>query len=213
MPKKRVKSKPDMKVVMVGDSSVGKTCLVLRYIERQFQDSISTIGASFVMKSWGYYNIAIWDTAGGEKYAGLSTFYYRNASAAILAFDMFDRKSFEILVQRYIPILNNVSSAKLKVVVATKRDLLKTQVRMVSEKEGIDLAKESNPHLDFSRGNVPYFETSSKTGENVDEMFEYVFQYFYPNNGSRSKFGGKENDSIVLDATDRTQSTSFTCCF
>ncbi|XP_015906347.1 ras-related protein Rab-20 [Parasteatoda tepidariorum] len=207
-----LKNKADLKVVMVGDASVGKTCLVLRYIDRQFQESVSTIGAAFVLKSWGYYNIAIWDTAGGEKYAGLSTFYYRNASAAVLVFDIFDRKSFETLLQRYIPILNNVSSAKLKVVVGTKRDLLKSRERRVTVEEGINLAKSSNPHLDFTNMRVPYFETSSKTGTSVDDMFEYVFEHFFSDKGSHPRPQNTKIDSIAIsDKIEKRQST-FVCC-
>ncbi|GIY24835.1 ras-related protein Rab-20 [Caerostris extrusa] len=85
----------DAKVVMVGDSSIGKTSLLLRYMEREFTDCSSTIGAAFVIKTWGVHDIAIWDTAGEEKYAGMTTFYYRNATAAVLTFDMFDRASFQ----------------------------------------------------------------------------------------------------------------------
>ncbi|GFW78626.1 ras-related protein Rab-20 [Trichonephila clavipes] len=170
-----------LKVVMIGDASIGKTCLVVRYMEREFYNSQSTIGACFVLKTWGNHDIAIWDTAGEEKYAGMTTFYYRNASAAILAFDMFDRTSFYNLNQRYIPILNDVASANLKVIVATKSDLLDAHTtRKVSKEEGIELAKKSNPNLDFQKHALPYFETSAKTGHNVDQMFEYIFEFFYP---------------------------------
>ncbi|CAL1278235.1 unnamed protein product [Larinioides sclopetarius] len=119
------------KVVMVGDACVGKTSLMSRYMERQYVECTNTIGAAFVIKTWGIHDIAIWDTAGEEKYAGMTTFYYRNASAAILTFDMFDRTSFYNLSHRYIPILNDVASAQLKVIVANKSDLLGTHQRQI----------------------------------------------------------------------------------
>ncbi|GFY41839.1 hypothetical protein TNIN_169331 [Trichonephila inaurata madagascariensis] len=50
----------------------------------------------------------------------------------------------------------------------------------VSKEEGIELAKKSNPNLDFQKHALPYFETSAKTGYNVDQMFEYIFEFFYP---------------------------------
>lgn len=56
--------KPDGKVVLLGDMNVGKTSLLHRYMERRFQDTVSTVGGAFYLKQWGPYNISIWDTAG-----------------------------------------------------------------------------------------------------------------------------------------------------
>lgn len=204
--------KADLKIVMIGDSSIGKTCLVLRYIDRQFQNSISTIGASFILKPWGHYNIAIWDTAGGERYTGMSTFYYRNASAAILSFDLTNRKTFESLSEKYLPILNTVNSAKLKVIVGTKSDLLKVQPREVTAAEGKELAKTLNPQLDSKDSFIPYFETSSKNGANVDNMFEYVFENFYPNAGSEPRPVQNENNISLSSNHAVSTKSSFLCC-
>ncbi|GBN32232.1 Ras-related protein Rab-20 [Araneus ventricosus] len=203
----------EAKVVMVGDASVGKTSLMTRYMEREYIECTSTIGAAFVIKTWGIHDIAIWDTAGEEKYAGMTTFYYRNASAAILTFDMFDRISFYNLSYRYIPILNDVASAQLKVIVANKTDLLGTRHRQVTREEGMELARASNPHLGIDDPNLPYFETSAKTGTNVDEMFEYVFRFFYPNPDEDSAHSSDENleGSIKLENVPRAQS-NFHCC-
>lgn len=211
--KKRKRSGAVLKVVMIGDASIGKTCLVVRYMEREYSNSQSTIGACFVLKTWGNHDIAIWDTAGEEKYAGMTTFYYRNASAAILAFDMFDRTSFYNLNQRYIPILNDVASAKLKVIVATKSDLLDTHIRKVSKEEGIELAKKSNPHLDFQKHALPYFETSAKTGHNVDEMFEYIFEFFYPGGGLSSPTTGNESGHGNIRLGDASKPLNTPCCY
>ncbi|XP_054723721.1 ras-related protein Rab-24-like [Uloborus diversus] len=213
MSEKRTMRKADLKIVMIGNSSVGKTCLVLRYIDRQFQETICSIGASFVLKPWGHYNIAIWDTAGGERYTGLSTFYYRNAAAAVLAFDLTDHQSFESLSQVYLPILNNSSSAKLKVVVGTKRDLIRSNRRQVTEEEGVELAKKLNPQIDPGNGVIPYFETSSKNGLNVDEMFEYIFQYFYPNGGTEPRpLSGEDRNILLTNNNASTKKNSYSCC-
>ncbi|GFS51754.1 ras-related protein Rab-24 [Nephila pilipes] len=210
--KNRKRSLAELKVVMIGDASVGKTCLVVRYMDREYKGALSTIGASFVLKTWGMHDIAIWDTAGQEKYAGMTTFYYRNASAAVLAFDMFDRTSFYNLNQRYIPILNDVASAKLKVIVATKSDLLETCVRQVSKEEGIELAKKSNPNLDLQKHALPYFETSAKTGHSVDELFEYIFEHFYPGGFSPPTTSDEfAHRSIRLD--DAAKPLNSHCCF
>lgn len=62
--------KPDGKVVLLGDMNVGKTSLLHRYMERRFQETVSTVGGAFYLKQWGPYNISIWDTA-GERRPGL----------------------------------------------------------------------------------------------------------------------------------------------
>lgn len=56
--------KPDGKVVLLGDMNVGKTSLLHRYMERRFQDTVSTVGGAFYLKQWGPHNISVWDTAG-----------------------------------------------------------------------------------------------------------------------------------------------------
>ncbi|KAF8767117.1 ras-related protein Rab-20-like [Argiope bruennichi] len=203
----------ETKVVMVGDASVGKTSLMTRYMEREYIECTSTIGAAFIIKTWGIHDIAIWDTAGEEKYAGMTTFYYRNASAAILTYDMFDRASFHNLRFRYIPVLNDVASAQLKVIVANKSDLLDTHQRQVTKEEGLELARVSNPHLNLDNSNLPYFETSAKTGDNVDEMFEYVFRHFYSNPDAESAPSSDENleASIKLESSPKGQS-NYSCC-
>lgn len=113
----------------------------------------------------------------------MSNSYCRNAGAAILVFDLTVRHTFENLKQVYVPLLNAVNAAKLKVVVGSKRDLLCRYARKVTEQEGQEFAKSLNPDL-AQKDIVPYFETSSRLGTNVDMVFEFVFQYFYPNGGS-----------------------------
>lgn len=210
MSSNRTYKKVDLKVVMVGDSSVGKTCLVLRYIDRQFQESISTIGACFILKHWGHYNIAIWDTAGSERYTGMNTFYYRNAAAEILVFDITDRRTFENLSTKYLPILNSMNSSKLRVIVGTKCDLLSSQKRQVSAMEATELANKLNPRIQEMTGFIPYFETSSKSGTNVDKMFEFIFEHFYPNSGSEPRPVSTENNISLSNNV--AQPVKSSCC-
>ncbi|XP_022235152.1 ras-related protein Rab-20-like, partial [Limulus polyphemus] len=208
----------DLKVVLVGDANVGKTSLVRRYIDRKFQGSVSTIGASFLLKQWGNYNIAIWDTAGAEKYSGLSSFYCRGAAAAVLTFDLTRYKSIETLRQRYIPLLEVMDQVSVKVVAGTKLDLIGIpsigQVylpRQVAPEEGQQLAAEVNTNQ-TCRDIIPYFETSSKTGQNVDNVFEFIFEYFFPDRGLRPRCNNKLEDSIVLKKMSKNSYKHKTVC-
>lgn len=166
----------DLKVIILGDSNVGKTSLLIRYLEKRFEEHPkATLGAAFTLKMRGKYNIAIWDTAGQERYVGLSSFYCRNANVAILAFDVTSRESFRALTTRYLQLLTVVDDFALKVVVGTKSDLLGTRKRQVSQAEAEAFARSMNPR--WTKDKVPYFETSSATGQNIDQVFEYIFDY------------------------------------
>ena len=174
------KRKADLKVVILGDSSVGKTTLIHRYMEGIFTSKASTIGASFFLKQWGPYNVAIWDTAGEEKYAGLSSFYCRGASAAILAYDPTRYNSLNVLKERHIPLLQTADENCLRIVVGTKMDLVNDTNRQVSKEMGKALAKNQNKGRIDETNVVPYFETSSKTGENVEAVFSFILNTCLP---------------------------------
>ena len=97
------KSQKGCKVVLLGDSGVGKTCIISRYISGTFDsNSASTNGASYASKNVTYDNLGgksllldIWDTAGQEKYKALTKFFYKDASVAILVYDITLRQSFD----------------------------------------------------------------------------------------------------------------------
>ncbi len=95
------------KVVLLGESGVGKTCIISRFINDTFEeDSITTTGASYVGKNMMFsdynqvLNFEIWDTAGQEKYRSLTSIFYKDASIAILVYDITNQDSFEEL-QKY----------------------------------------------------------------------------------------------------------------
>ena len=90
------------KVVLLGESGVGKTCIISRFINDTFDDgSVTTTGASYVSKNMLFndynqvLNFEIWDTAGQEKYRSLTSIFYKDASIAILVYDITNENSFE----------------------------------------------------------------------------------------------------------------------
>ncbi|KAG0418883.1 hypothetical protein HPB47_004535 [Ixodes persulcatus] len=118
------------------------------------------------------------DTAGQERYIGLSSFYCRNADVAIMAFDITNRESYKALMTRYVELLHMVDDFALKVVVGTKTDLLKDYRRQVSSAEAEMFARNLNHTA--AKDKAPYFETSSATGNNIETVFEYIVERCYP---------------------------------
>lgn len=188
------KKKADRKVVILGESGVGKTSLIRRYIEGIYsEDGQNTIGAAFFLKQWNGYNIALWDTAGQEEFSGLTNFYCRNANAVLLCYDIYDKKSFDMLDGRHSRLLETVSNGCVMVFVGTKSDLLnkkingKTFTRQISFEESTQKALEFTDRWSSKRhplGILPSFETSSKQDENVKDVFEYIFETMCPSTTS-----------------------------
>lgn len=106
--------------------------------------------------------IQLWDTAGQERFQTITQAYYKGASLILLIYDVTDRRSFDDIQNWMQQIDNHARKDVFKVLVANKIDM--AEHREVSEKEGIDLSKQYK---------VPYFETSAKTGENIDQMFNF----------------------------------------
>ncbi|KAI8764449.1 ras-related protein Rab-20 [Biomphalaria glabrata] len=206
------KKKADLKVIILGDYNVGKTSLICRYIDGTFRPKDPTVGAAFFLKQWGPHNVAVWDTAGDERYSGLSHFYCRGAGAAILAFDLNSSQTFESLWARFGSILEAANEDCLKVVVGTKMDLLDQSNRDITPEEGKKLARELNEHLDFKKmPHEPYFETSSLTNQNVDEVFQFIFQYCLPLSAEQKKKYGKGSVIDLIENSDEHKSTR-RCC-
>ncbi|XP_033109145.1 ras-related protein Rab-20-like [Anneissia japonica] len=231
------KKKADVKVVIVGEAFVGKTTLVKRYMDGQFTHNVGTIGACFSLKQWGQYNIAIWDTAGEERFSGLSSFYCRDASAAILAYDIGNKKTFEMLEKRFLPLLDAAKEDCLFCVTGTKLDLVKNlsdsatnghdagsktienkkNARQVTQQEAVEFAMQINePRFKNKKPETrPFFETSSLTGENVCDVFEYIFQELLPIGEDRMTTRGskqvKDKNVISVDNEPTTERKK-PCC-
>lgn len=159
------------KIILIGDSGIGKTSIINRYVNNMFTDKyLCTIGVDFMMKTVDLekssIKLQIWDTAGMERYRQITTSYYRGANAAIIAFDLTCKRSFDNL-KKWIGMYYEYSNpliSKSVVLVGNKVDL--EDAREVSKEEIDDIIK-LNP--DFS-----YIEVSAKSGENIPEIFNQI---------------------------------------
>lgn len=166
----------DLKLVLLGQPGVGKTCLVYRYLYNTFGETISTIGASFAMKkveNGGTCNLGIWDTAGQERFDSLSSFYCRGARAAIICFDLTDRQTFDCLQNKWIKkVVDEAEQGCHICIVGTKVDLVQSQpaLRAVRKEEVDALAAKHHAHV---------FEASAKAGSGVGDIFDCIVERYH----------------------------------
>jgi Ras-related protein Rab-8A len=154
-----------VKLLLIGESGVGKTCLLLRYANESFSPTfITTIGIDFKIKNIQVDNkrikLQIWDTAGQERFRTITTSYFRGAQGILLVYDVTDRHSFIAIKTWSQQIKLHADSEVNKILLGNKCD--QKEHRQVSYEEGESLAKSQN---------MKFFETSAKTDINVEEAF------------------------------------------
>jgi Ras-related protein Rab-7A len=163
-----------LKVIILGDSGVGKTSLMNQYVNRKFSIQYkATIGADFLTKEIFVddrnVTMQIWDTAGQERFQSLGVAFYRGADACVLVFDVNNVKSFETLDSWRDEFLIQASPRDPEhfpfVVLGNKVDVEEAK-RMVFQKRAQTWCQ--------SKGNIPYFETSAKENFNVEQAFQTV---------------------------------------
>jgi small GTP-binding protein len=182
-----------VRVVLIGNSQVGKTSLIHRFVRSSFErQQKSTIGAVFhtYEQTWEGRQVImqIWDTAGQEKYRSLGPIYYRNSAAGIAVFDLTAKETLPGLAT-WIAEFKKYTEDPLLFIVGNKLDL--ADERAVPEDEAQEFAR--------AQGGTCFF-TSAKTGDGVKELFERVFQEL----GAAGKIAG--------DARKPAESEGGVCC-
>ncbi|KAL1921217.1 uncharacterized protein VTP21DRAFT_10933 [Calcarisporiella thermophila] len=154
------------KLVLLGESAVGKSSLVLRFVKDQFDDyRESTIGAAFLTQTVSLdadttVKFEIWDTAGQERYKSLAPMYYRNANCAIVVYDISQTASLE-KAKSWVKELQRQADPNIIIALAGNKKDLEAR-RAVPTEEAQAYADEAG---------LLFFETSAKTAENVNELF------------------------------------------
>ena len=153
------------KILLIGDLGVGKSCVILRYVEGDFPGNImSSIGVDFKTKKIDLddrlIKMQIWDTAGHEKFRTITTSYYKSAHAIIILYDITQKTSFDHIKNWITEIDKFGKQGVLKVIVGNKLDLENNR----------KIKKEDAENLALKYG-VKLWEVSAKDNTNIEEMF------------------------------------------
>ena len=169
-----------VKVVLLGEAGVGKTCIISQFISGVFDpDTISSLSAQFITKNMELKNIKkvikfdIWDTAGQERFRALAKIFYKDAKVICLVYDITSKKTFEELKEFWYEQQTklNVDGDPIFAVVANKNDLYENQ--QVKDEEGKEFAKSINGIFQ---------STSAKSDSGITNLFENIgYRYFDPN--------------------------------
>ncbi|KAL5740883.1 hypothetical protein ACOSP7_029761 [Xanthoceras sorbifolium] len=155
-----------IKLLLIGDSGVGKSCLLLRFSDDSFTTSfITTIGIDFKIRTIELdgkrIKLQIWDTAGQERFRTITTAYYRGAMGILLVYDVTDESSFNNIRNWMRNIEQHAADSVNRILVGNKADMDESK-RAVPTAKGQALADEYG---------IKFFETSAKTNFNVEQVF------------------------------------------
>ena len=173
------------KILTIGESGVGKTCILRRFVENKFlKNHLATIGIDFKTKTLNINNqeikLKIWDTAGQERFRNITTQYYKGADGIVLIYDVTDDASYEKIRDWMEQILSNTKREDIGLVLlGNKCDM---EPRAVTEEQGNKMAEELK---------VSYFETSALTGQGINEAFNELTRDIMKRKGVDN--GGNEN--------------------
>ena len=160
------------KVLLLGDSSVGKTCFLLRYCDKSFQDAhLSTIGLDYRLKTMTLKNnknikLQIWDTAGQDRFRAITKNYYKGANGIILIYDITNVQTFEN-VKNWITQIKDEANPNVIIYLAGNKIDLPEELRVVSTDEGQKMADEFK---------LLFKEASAKEAINVNEIFQELVE-------------------------------------
>ena len=195
-----------IKMVIIGDSGVGKTNFIFQFTEGRFsQLHVTTVGFDYKSKiiklptSKKKVKLQIWDTAGQERYMALNKSIFQKVQGIIIMYDLTNRSSFENLTRWFTLVSQNVSNLP-RILVANKLDLAEDN-RIVSEDEGYKLAKEYH---------MPFFEGSGRSGENVDKIFAHLAEMVYTSLINEQEFIRSINSTQQLEAAKEKEKRG--CC-
>lgn len=194
------------KVLLIGDSGVGKTSLLLRFTDRTFTESyISTIGVDFKIQTIHLdkkiIKLQLWDTAGQERFRTITSSYYKGAHGVIIVYDISDRSTF-LNIKNWINEIEKYAYSNIKILLVGNK--LDCNNRQVSYEEAKEFANKLQ---------IIYIESSAKNSTNVQELFIQIVKQLKDDNINQVK-NIKENkiNNIILGEAIKIEKKDSNCC-
>jgi len=192
------------KLLLIGDSGVGKSCLLLRFADETYTESyISTIGVDFKIRTieldGKQVKLQIWDTAGQERFRTITSSYYRGAHGICVVYDVTDKDSFNNVKQWLQEIDRYATEGVCKLLIGNKADLKDN--RAVDIKEAEDFANNLG---------IPHLETSAKNAENVERAFNTMARSIKEKMGTPTNI--RDKPGFVVPTSSKGKSQSSGCC-
>ena len=194
-------------IMTLGNTEVGKSCFILRFTDNIFQEIyLATVGIDFKIKTETInnkqYKLFLYDTTGQEKYKSIALNIIKNAQGIILMYDITDRKSFESIPDWIKSVKDAKGSNFPMILLGNKLD--KEDVRVIKEKEGKELADEYK---------IKFFETSNKTGINIQEAgMALVNEILKINNLENRESKLSKSNTILSKKSVKLKNNSKRCC-
>ena len=195
-------------ILLIGDSLVGKTCLIQRYANGIFkEDYITTVGLDYYTKQEMINNlnvsVKLWDTAGQERFKALTPSFFRNAEGVVIAYDVTNSESFDNLKFWISSIKTNLFEKNIFIpIIIIGNKIVLEDMRDISKDVASAFAKENN---------FKYFETSAKTGEGVDEAFRDLVNQILANS-DKNEEATIERKSVKIEEKKTEKQKKKGCC-
>ena len=185
-----------VKVVIVGDSGVGKTNIMSKYLKNEFhEDSKATVGVEFGSKQiiiQGHQVKAqIWDTAGQERYKAITSAYYKGAKGAFIVYDISRKNTFDS-ISRWVSDITATADKKITLILIGNKSDLEDQ-RQVTKEQGEEKAKEFG---------LAFLETSASSGDNLEKAFSLMINEVYKK--CQEDINAETDDNVVDQGKDIT---------
>ena len=197
---------PSIKITLLGNPGVGKTCIISRYIDNVFnENNASTIGANYsekiIKKKGKEYQLDIWDTAGQEKFHSLGKHFYKDSYVVCLVYDIVNQESLDALKSVWYPDLQKYGEKyAVLAVVGNKNDLYERD-DVVSDEEAKAFAKEIN---------AIFMLTSAKSGDGIEKLFDILTDKILNDPKFADILKGK-SENIILDKN-KDENKKKRCC-
>ena len=197
---------PSIKITLLGNPGVGKTCIISRYIDNVFnENNASTIGANYsekiIKKKGKEYQLDIWDTAGQEKFHSLGKHFYKDSYVVCLVYDIVNQESLDALKSVWYPDLQKYGEKyAVLAVVGNKNDLYERD-DVVSDEEAKAFAKEIN---------ATFMLTSDKSADGIEKLFDILTDKILNDPKFADILKGK-SENIILDKN-KDENKKKRCC-